>query len=268
MPRNSLTNGKLAPDSFNTQLDECAYPLVMALAVRAHEPHLLHATTSARRRTSSPPTGPSFGPERWEEQGGFSPSTIAAEIAGLLAAARIARPQRRPRPRRRLARRRRRVPAQPQGLDAHDQRPAQRATVLHPALEDRRPERRDRLQRRQRRPDARPARGDRRRLPRVRAARRCCAERRPGPRPLARPSSTRDPAHHRLRRRASTATTATATATARPTGGRGRPPARATATCGRCWRASAASGSSTRATSGAAVERARGDARTWPPASG
>src|SRR5919201_6516606 len=33
MPRNSLPNGKLAPDSFNTQLDECAYPLIMALAV-------------------------------------------------------------------------------------------------------------------------------------------------------------------------------------------------------------------------------------------
>ena len=34
--------------------------------------------------------GPSFGPERWEEQSGFSPSTIAAEIAGLVAAATIA----------------------------------------------------------------------------------------------------------------------------------------------------------------------------------
>jgi glucoamylase len=34
--------------------------------------------------------GPSFGSERWEEQGGFSPSTIAAEIAGLIAAADIA----------------------------------------------------------------------------------------------------------------------------------------------------------------------------------
>ena len=31
--------------------------------------------------------GPSFGVERWEEQSGYSPSTIAAEIAGLLAAA-------------------------------------------------------------------------------------------------------------------------------------------------------------------------------------
>ena len=49
-----------------------------------------------RRTTSSPAAnfvvahGPSFGPERWEEQSGFSPSTIAAEIAGLIAAADIA----------------------------------------------------------------------------------------------------------------------------------------------------------------------------------
>ena len=35
--------------------------------------------------------GPSFGPERWEEQSGYSPSTIAAEIAGLVAAGDIAR---------------------------------------------------------------------------------------------------------------------------------------------------------------------------------
>src|ERR1700730_15534061 len=35
--------------------------------------------------------GPSFGPERWEEQSGYSPSTIAAEIAGLVAAADIAK---------------------------------------------------------------------------------------------------------------------------------------------------------------------------------
>src|SRR6202048_1072261 len=34
--------------------------------------------------------GPSFGVERWEEQSGYSPSTIAAEIAGLGAASDIA----------------------------------------------------------------------------------------------------------------------------------------------------------------------------------
>lgn len=34
--------------------------------------------------------GPSYGVERWEEQSGYSPSTIAAEIAGLVSAAQIA----------------------------------------------------------------------------------------------------------------------------------------------------------------------------------
>ena len=90
MPRNSLTNGKPAPDSFNTQLDECAYPLVMALAVgltskQYYKDHIKPAANFVATR------GPSFGPERWEEQSGFSPSTISAEIAGLLAAAKIAK---------------------------------------------------------------------------------------------------------------------------------------------------------------------------------
>jgi glucoamylase len=89
MPRNSLTNGKPAPDTFNTQLDECSYPILMALAVgltdRAfYEDHIRPAANFVISR------GPSFGPERWEEQGGFSPSTISAEIAGLIAAAKIA----------------------------------------------------------------------------------------------------------------------------------------------------------------------------------
>jgi glucan 1,4-alpha-glucosidase len=89
MPRNSLPNGKLAPDSFNTQLDECAYPLIMALDVGLtgrsfYEDHIKRAANFVASH------GPSFGPERWEEQSGFSPSTISAEIAGLIAAARIA----------------------------------------------------------------------------------------------------------------------------------------------------------------------------------
>ena len=89
MPRNSLLNGKVAPDSFNTQLDEVAYPIVMA--------DQLGMTDSALYQNHVRPAidfliahGPSFGPERWEEQGGFSPSTIAAEVAGLVAGATIA----------------------------------------------------------------------------------------------------------------------------------------------------------------------------------
>lgn len=89
MPRNSLVNGKTAPDSFGTQLDEVAYPLLMAHQLgltdaTLYEQHIKPAANFVVAR------GPSFGSERWEEQSGFSPSTIAAEIAGLLAAADIA----------------------------------------------------------------------------------------------------------------------------------------------------------------------------------
>ena len=89
MPRNSLVNGKTAPDSFNTQLDEVAYPILMAdqlglTDATLYEQHIKPAADFLVTR------GPSFGPERWEEQDGFSPSTIAAEIAGLLAGADIA----------------------------------------------------------------------------------------------------------------------------------------------------------------------------------
>src|SRR5207253_3612081 len=89
MPRNSLVNGKVAPDSFNTQLDECSYPILMAYQLgltdaSLYENHIKPAANFVAAH------GPSFGPERWEEQGGYSPSTIAAEIAGLVAAAEIA----------------------------------------------------------------------------------------------------------------------------------------------------------------------------------
>ena len=89
LPRNSLINGKLAPDSFNTQLDEVAYPILMVLqSGLAGDAGLWpHVQAAANYLIAH---GPSFGPERWEEQSGFSPSTIAAEIAGLVAAAAIA----------------------------------------------------------------------------------------------------------------------------------------------------------------------------------
>jgi glucoamylase len=89
MPRNSLVNGKTAPDSFNTQLDEVAYPILMAHQLGLTDPTLYeqHIKPAANYVATR---GPAFGPERWEEQDGFSPSTIAAEIAGLLAGADIA----------------------------------------------------------------------------------------------------------------------------------------------------------------------------------
>jgi glucoamylase len=89
MPRNSLVNGKLAPDSFGIQLDEVTYPILMAwqAGITDGDFYREHIKPAANFAISH---GPSFGSERWEEQGGFSPSTIAAEIAGLIAAADIA----------------------------------------------------------------------------------------------------------------------------------------------------------------------------------
>lgn len=88
-PRNSLLNGQLAPDSFGVQLDEVSYPILMAYQLGMTGANLYenHIKPAANFIISH---GPAFGVERWEEQNGYSPSTIAAEIAGLVAAARIA----------------------------------------------------------------------------------------------------------------------------------------------------------------------------------
>ncbi|MGI8524223.1 MAG: glucodextranase DOMON-like domain-containing protein [Nocardioides sp.] len=93
MPRNSLLNGKAAPDTGGIQLDETAYPILLAQLTG------LGSRTGLYRHHIRPAAdylvshGPSYGNERWEEQGGYSPSTIAAEIAGLAAAGAIAHRQ-------------------------------------------------------------------------------------------------------------------------------------------------------------------------------
>jgi glucoamylase len=90
MPRNSLLNGKAAPDTGGIQLDEAAYPILMAyLAGLGGDAALWkgHIEPAADFLVAN---GPSDGVERWEEQTGYSPSTIAAEIAGLTAASAIA----------------------------------------------------------------------------------------------------------------------------------------------------------------------------------
>ena len=88
-PRNSLLDGTKAADAFNDQLDETAYPILMAQQSGLANDATLwpHIRSAANFLVSH---GPSFGVERWEEQTGYSPSTIAAEIAGLVAGASIA----------------------------------------------------------------------------------------------------------------------------------------------------------------------------------
>jgi len=89
-PRNSMLNGKKAPDSGGDQLDETAYPILMALQAGLDRDRALYRDHIRPAADFVVAHGPSFGSERWEEQGGYSPSTIAAEIAGLVAAGTIA----------------------------------------------------------------------------------------------------------------------------------------------------------------------------------
>jgi glucoamylase len=90
LPRNSLLNGKVAPDTGGDQLDETSYPILMAWQSGLGGDTALwtdHVRPAADFLVAH---GPTFGVERWEEQKGYSPSTIAAEIAGLTAASAIA----------------------------------------------------------------------------------------------------------------------------------------------------------------------------------
>jgi glucoamylase len=90
MPRNSLLNGKPAPDTGGTQLDEAAYPILMAWEAGLGGDASLYTDHIRPAADFLVSHGPSFGVERWEEQSGYSPSTIAAEIAALTAASVIA----------------------------------------------------------------------------------------------------------------------------------------------------------------------------------
>ena len=89
-PRNGLLNGEAAPDTGGLQLDETADPILAAWqAGMAGDPALYqnHIKPAADFLIAH---GPSDGVERWEEQSGFSPSTMADEVAGLVAASAIA----------------------------------------------------------------------------------------------------------------------------------------------------------------------------------
>src|SRR5450755_3721841 len=90
LPRNSLPNGQAAPDTGGLQLDETSYPILMAWQAGLGGDHALYVQHVKPAAEFLVAHGPSDGVERWEEQTGFSPSTIAAEIAGLVAAGQIA----------------------------------------------------------------------------------------------------------------------------------------------------------------------------------
>jgi glucoamylase len=94
-PQNSSVDG--TPVWGNLQLDEVALPIVLANQVGRDGPATYaHVKKAADfmvgyKDSATGNTAPWSPQERWENQSGYSPSTIAAEIAGLVCAARIAR---------------------------------------------------------------------------------------------------------------------------------------------------------------------------------
>jgi len=94
-PRNGLLNGKAAPDTAGLELDETADPILAAWeAGMAGDSALYkdHIKPAADFLVANGPETPS-SIDRWEEQTGYSPSTMADEVAGLVAAASIAEVQ-------------------------------------------------------------------------------------------------------------------------------------------------------------------------------
>ncbi|OBQ81950.1 glucan 1,4-alpha-glucosidase [Mesorhizobium sp. WSM3873] len=89
-PQNCWSNG--TPYWPGIQMDECAFPLLLADALRraGHLPRaklddflaMIESAASYVVRN-----GPVTGEDRWEEDAGYSPFTLAVEIAALLAAA-------------------------------------------------------------------------------------------------------------------------------------------------------------------------------------
>ena len=125
-PQNSEVDGTQRWE--NLQLDEVGLPLLLAWQLRAFDPATWrdHVKPAADFLLANGPVSPQ---ERWENQSGYSPATIAAEVAGLVAAADIARRNGDAAVRRALPGHRRRLARARGRLDGHHERP-----TVEPAL--------------------------------------------------------------------------------------------------------------------------------------
>ncbi|MEO8435214.1 MAG: glycoside hydrolase family 15 protein [Pyrinomonadaceae bacterium] len=87
-PQITWIDGKPLGDAI--QMDEVSYPLILAyqLGRTDRETYSKYIKRTADYLVKN---GPVTQQERWEEKAGYSPATIAAEIAGLVCAAEIAR---------------------------------------------------------------------------------------------------------------------------------------------------------------------------------
>jgi glucoamylase len=86
-PQNSWVDGR--PIGRGVQMDQVALPLVLAYQLQRNERSLWlrHIKPAADFIVRN---GPRTDQDRWEEKSGYSPATIAAQIAGLVCAAEIA----------------------------------------------------------------------------------------------------------------------------------------------------------------------------------
>jgi glucoamylase len=167
--QNTFVDG--TPHWTNVQMDEVAFPIVLAwqLGRDDADTYSQHVKPAADYIVAN---GPRTNQDRWENEDGWSPGTIGAEIAG--------RDRRRPRAQGwRAGRRRslrgdgRRLAAQRREVDGHDQRAVLERSVLRAPDQGRRPERRQHvLDRGQRAVRGRRAHRGRHELPRARAPRR------------------------------------------------------------------------------------------------
>jgi glucan 1,4-alpha-glucosidase len=87
-PQNSWVDGR--PIGGGLQMDQVGFPLILAYQLQRTDRnawlrHIKPAADFILQR------GPATDQDRWEEKPGFSPATIAAEIAGLVCAAYVAR---------------------------------------------------------------------------------------------------------------------------------------------------------------------------------
>ncbi|HUK49355.1 MAG TPA: glycoside hydrolase family 15 protein, partial [Terriglobales bacterium] len=92
-PQNMWLDGR--PYWSGSQMDEAAFPILLVDLLRREAPGALgdmRRWSSMVRRAASfiAQNGPVTQQDRWEEDAGYSPFTLAVEIAGLLAAADIA----------------------------------------------------------------------------------------------------------------------------------------------------------------------------------
>jgi glucoamylase len=90
-PQNFWINGD--PYWSGTQLDEVAFPIMLAWRLYSQDglKHFDPFTMVMNAATFLVLNGPITQQERWEENGGYSPSTLAANISALISAATFAR---------------------------------------------------------------------------------------------------------------------------------------------------------------------------------